>query len=283
MTTEVPFVARPLDRVDLTAALALTTRVGVHGVYTGNHLAALEQTADGRELTGDESGALVALAGADDLVGLAYFGGRGNLILVEDLPLDGERVADAVRRAALGWRIALGPAAALEALARHEARPPLVHRRQIYYGVRPAAAGAPAVTVRLADKRDQAWLLQAALELNEEDLCIDRQRVQRSWLRDAIRRRIRREQTHVIGESGRPLAKLDIGSTGPSGLVLEGVFTAAEARGKGLAAGLVAEVARRSSAPLVCLHVAEGNVAARRAYENAGMEPLGECSLMLRG
>ena len=56
-------------------------------------------------------------------------------------------------------------------------------------------------------------------------------------------------RTRVIEVSGRVLCKLDLGSHGPGGLVVEGVFTFPEARGRGLATGLVATVVARDSLP----------------------------------
>ena len=87
----------------------------------------------------------------------------------------------------------------------------------------------------------------------------------------------------MIGAPGDLTCKLDIGSRGPYGVVVEGVYTFPEVRGRGLASGLVATVAARADAPLVCLHVAADNLPAVRAYRSAGMAELGDCHLLLRG
>ena len=78
---------------------------------------------------------------------------------------------------------------------------------------------------------------------------------------------------------------LDIGSKGPAGVVIEGVYTWPELRSRGLASALVAAVAKEVLAdfPLVCLHVAESNAPARRSYEKCGMVEVDACQLMLRG
>ena len=274
------FVARPLTTADRAPARALAAAVGVHGVYVGNYLS----RAFSRGASAFDRGEVVALCGEDGLLGIAYFGGRGNLVLIQREALDGAAVAEAVRGAGFGWRIALGPDASLRALAEGEPRPPTLHRRQVYYAVRPqdVPAALMRADVRRAERRDHALLLESALDLNASDLHIDSARVHRPWLRDAIRRRVQAGQTFVLGEPGRLVAKLDVGSDGPFGLVVEGVYTLAEQRGRGLATGLVATVARRAAAPLVCLHVAEGNAPARRAYERAGMRQAGECALVLR-
>ncbi len=268
-------VARPLEPGDLAGAFAIAAGVGAHGVYVANTL---------RRASGG-GGEVMVLSGGDDLLGLAYFGGRGNLVVIERVPLDGAAVAAAVRQLGFAWRIALGPEASMRALAATEPRPPVLHRQQAYYGVRPLDVSAALVRadVRRAERRDRARLLEAALDLNESDLRIDPVRVHRPWLRDAIRRRVQAGETFVVGAPGRFVAKLDVGSDGPCGLVVEGVYTFPEERGRGFATGLVATVARGCAGPLVCLHVAEDNAPARRAYERAGLRPMGGCALVLRG
>lgn len=279
MTQPPAFAARPLDPDAFEAALALARGAGVHGIYLGNFLSRARAT-------GGEGGEVLAFHGAERLLGLAFFGTRGNLIVVEDEPLDGSAVARAVSSSSWSWRIALASAPAIEALVKLEPRPPLVHREQLYYGVRPEDVPSEQLRddVREAERRDLSALLAAALDLNEVDLHVDRRRVHKPWLRDSIRRRVRQRQTQVIGPPGKLLSKLDVGSDGPFGIVLEGVYTTPQARGRGLAAGLVATAASRAgdAAPLVSLHVAADNVPARRAYERAGMQVMQSCELLLR-
>jgi GNAT superfamily N-acetyltransferase len=254
----------------------------MHGIYLGNCLSRWPAV-DGE---GGEGGEVVALHGAEGLLGLVFFGSRGNLLVLEDQPLDAGAVARAVASSRWSWRIALASAPVVEALSARETRPPLVQREQLYYAVRPDAVPADRrrQDVRLAERRDQAALLDAALDLNEVDLHVERRRVHLPWLRDSIRRRIQGHRTLVIGPVGKPLCKLDIGSDGPCGTVVEGVYTVPHARGRGLAAGLVATVAAGAAGavPWVSLHVGAGNAPARRAYEAAGMQAVQSCRLMLR-
>lgn len=270
------FTARALDPADLSEARAVAARAGVHGVYLGNSLTDGYTTGDGGELVG--------FYGEQRLLGLAFFGARGNLIVVEDEPLDGEAVATGIDHCQHSWRIALAPELVVAALARREVRSPLVQREQLYYGVRPADVVRDLLRddVRPAQRRDYGALLSAALDLNEVDLHVDRRRVHKAWLRESIKRRVRNGHTLVIESHGVVMSKLDIGSQGSYGMMVEGVYTAPHARGRKLAAGLVATVAVGSDAPLVCLHVAADNEPAKRAYQRAGMTVMGSCGLLLR-
>lgn len=276
MSKNPAFQARPFLPQDLEATAALARASGLHGVYVANHLAGHDR--DGAEL--------LVLHGRDEPLGLCLFGARGNLVILERTPLDGTQVAHVVRDALWSWRIVLGPRETVRALARLEPQPPLVLRRQIYMSMRPEAAPARLVRsdVRPALDADRDALIAASLELNRTDLNVDPRRVHRSWLRDTVQRRIDDGTTRVIGAPGDLECKLDLGSDGPLGLVVEGVFTRADLRGRGLAASLVATIAARvrGRSPLVCLHVAESNASAHRAYRRAGMSEGDECELMLR-
>jgi ribosomal protein S18 acetylase RimI-like enzyme len=271
------FASRVLDPHDIDAARRLAARAGVRGVYLGNVLAG---GADAEE------GDVLAFYGAGGLLGLALFGRRGNLVVIEDTPLDGAAVAHALRDSAFSWRIALASKSVASALIRLESLPPLVVREQLYYGVRPEDVPVELVRddVRRAERRDQPLLFAAALDLNEADLHVDPRRVHKAWLRASIRRRVRAEQTFVVGGPGKVLCKLDIGSTGEFGTMVEGVYTFPEVRGRGLASGLVATVARAAigTTSCVCLHVAADNQSARHAYERAGMRVMQSCELVLR-
>lgn len=280
MTGTRTFQARPLLPWDRDAALVLASSAGVHGVYVTNHLQAPDSA-------GTDAAEVLALWGQEQLVGLCWFGGRGNLVVIEREPLPPDAVADAIGKCLWSWRIVLGRPAVVKALAMREAVRPLVHREQVYYAAAPDDMPAALVRddIRRAERADLGALVDAALRLNESDLQVEARRVNRAWLKEALLGRILEGSTHVLGPVGRPLSKLDIGSQGAAGLVLEGVFTFAEARGQGLAAGLVATIGREvgRGLPTVCLHVAATNASARAAYERAGMREAARCNLLLRG
>lgn len=272
MSSFAPFAARPLDPHGRVEALALAARAGLHGVYLQNDLSAGQ-------------GETLAFWGRDGMVGCAWFGPRGNLVIVEEESLDPVRVAEAVQNSRWPWRIALGPKGAIDELGKRLSGPPLVLRDQVYYGALPGAApDLDGVSeVRRAARLDRERLVQAALELNRSDLNVDPARVDRRWLRDSVIGRITSGTCLVLGPPGGFSAKLDLGSQGPAGLVLEGVFTFPEARGRGFAAALVAAATRDATEPIVCLHVSATNLPARRAYERAGLEPKQQCRLLLCG
>lgn len=251
---------------------ALVQRHGPHGLYVANALY-------------HDLGEVLVFAGEHELLGIGWFGPRGNLILLLRQPLDAEAVAVAVERSHWHWRIALGPQPLVDALAARAPQPPLVHRDQVYYAAAPAdaAKGMVSSLVRRPVKKDRDRLMQATLQLNDSDLRVDPARVDRAWLRQTVMARIDDGSTRVIGQPGMIQAKLDFGSDGPAGLMLEGVFTFAEARGRGLASRLVATAVAEATVPQVCLHVDKGNAPARAAYERAGMRVAQQVRLLLLG
>jgi GNAT superfamily N-acetyltransferase len=262
---------RPLEHDD-PAALALAVAAGAHGVYVHNALVA-----------GDGDGFLLLQRG--EALGLCWFGRRGNLVVIAGDELKAGEVADRVVQAKLPWRIAMGPTGIVDALSERTGREPLVHRDQVYYQGGPTTAAADLVTsdVRPAQRGDRDRLVQATLMLNDSDLHIDPARVDRRWLRDSIDERIADGTTRVLGPVGSVDSKLDFGSDGPGGIVIEGVFTFPHARGRGLAARLVASCLASAGHERTVLHVGMHNVPARAAYARAGMAPVDRCRLLLLG
>lgn len=262
--------ARRLRRKDA-SGLRLAAEAGVHGVYVSNAL-----------LAGQHDGLVLSIDGVD--CGLAWFGRRGNLVLIANEHSDGRHLefANHVRSSRWSWRIVLGPAAIVEELAAQQTRSPLAHRTQIYYegGREHADPQVVRDDVRLPVPADRERLARATLALNASDLNIAPSRVDRRWLYNMIDERIREHTTRVLGPVGELSSKLDFGSAGAAGTVLEGVFTFPDTRGRGLGAGLVATCMAQAEG-LLTLHVAEHNRSARSAYERAGMREAGSCRLLL--
>lgn len=263
---------RPLQKHDA-MGMVLAAAAGVHGVYVHNALAA-----------GLHDGVLLVLE--DHECGVAWFGPRGNLVLLTEEGLGGweQEIAAFLRNSRWPWRILLGPAAIVDLLAVGQPRTPLAHRNQIYYvGQRDQAPKALVrEDVRMPDADDRERLARATLALNASDLNIAPSRVDRSWLYRMIDDRIHDGSTRVIGPHGGLWCKLDYGSEGPGGAILEGVFTFPDRRGRGLATELVATCMAQTQHS-VSLHVAEHNQPARSAYERSGMVAAGQCRLLLLG
>jgi len=144
-------------------------------------------------------------------------------------------------------------------------------------------ATGPEVPFRAAGESDIEWLTEASLQLNEEDLGIPAHTVDQRRLRSRIEQRLGEGCTFIVDSGGRPASKLEVGSEGPAGALIEGVFTEPRFRGCGLARGLVAAVSRRLLArwPRVGLHVGRGNIPALRAYHASGFEEVADLRLSL--
>ncbi len=259
----------PLDPEDPAVADRITA-AGAHGVYVANALA----LGEGQGFT----------FGAGASGGLCWCGPRGNLVVIAPETDAGHAVAEAVLAAGWTWRIAMGPTAVVDALRGRLRQKPLVHRDQVYYhGDAGSAAHLPgAAAARAAEPADRDRLVQATLQLNQSDLQLDPARVDRRWLYETIDERIRSGATRVLGPVGSLDCKLDLGSQGPAGVVVEGVFTFPHARGRGLASALVAAALVAAAGAPVFLHVGHFNQPARTAYERAGMRAVGRCRLLLR-
>lgn len=135
--------------------------------------------------------------------------------------------------------------------------------------------------LRLAHEGDIRWLTQANLQLNEEDLDIAPATVHRRLLRQRIVERIAAKQSWVLEADGRPVCKLELGSRGPAGILLEGVFTRRDARGKGYAKQLVEQVCTHEIAAdtVVGLHCNRDNAPAVAAYQAVGFREVADLRL----
>ncbi len=272
---------RPLGLADLSAIRDLLGDAAGPATYVGNDLgdAAICRQLARRALGVFQGGTLAAMC---------WHGGRANLMVIER---PGSAIEPAGLAAALGtqgdpWRIALGPLPLLAGLASGAWGTTRILRTQIFCAAeRTAQVTAAARTMRLAERADLPWLVEAAIELNRTDLGLAPDEVAERWVREAARARLRAGATFVVGARGAPLAKLDLGSRGVAGAVIEGVFTAPRARGQGLAAGLVAAVCAeelRAGVRRVVLHVDRDNGPARACYARAGMREVCESGLLLR-
>jgi predicted GNAT family acetyltransferase len=89
---------------------------------------------------------------------------------------------------------------------------------------------------------------------------------------------------YVVEENGRIVFTGAFNFRGESGSGLGGIYTVADARGRGVATRATAELCRIGFAhgPVVTLHVDKRNAAAIRCYEKAGFVREGEFRLTFR-
>ena len=101
-------------------AEALAVAAGAHGAYVRNALAG-----------GDADGLVFEVGGA--AAAAAWFGARGNLVIVSDARLAGheQEVAAQIVRSRWSWRIVLGEAAVVDAVGAQVGRSLLAHRDQV--------------------------------------------------------------------------------------------------------------------------------------------------------
>ncbi|MCA8968765.1 MAG: GNAT family N-acetyltransferase [Planctomycetes bacterium] len=199
------------------------------------------------------------------------------------------REAASLRKVALGpeqgFRIVIGPhAVALGFLDSIRDRVTVdLERSQAFLAIEDRRCLGPGIDSRPADARDVEWLVEASITLNEEDLGVPRRSVDRVLLERRVRERASRGTSWIVDVDGKPACKLEIGSDGPAGALIEGVFTTASYRGQGLARRLVADVAGRllRTRRRVGLHVGRDNAAARVAYEAAGLREVDNLLLAL--
>ena len=261
---------RQLKKYDA-AGRALAVAAGLHGIYVVN---AIDE--------GLHDGFVFSLD--DQQCGLAWFGPRGNLVLIANDQCLGieQQIAQQIQLSRWTWRIALGPASIVDLLAKTLHSTPLAHRNQIYYAGSATDANQSLLRkdIRQPNSKDRERLARATLALNASDLNIAPNRVDRKWLYRMVDERIKDGSTRVLGPPGDLWCKLDYGTHGPGGTVIEGVFTFPDYRGTGLGGALVATCMAEESLQL-SLHVAEHNQSARSAYERAGMKEAGHCRLLL--
>ena len=203
------------------------------------------------------------------------------LILLAGHEAGAEAMAKAMRR--MSWRILMGDEAlALETLDRWHRRiwwaPTMRTRRQHFMAsVGPALVPPgqdPDYRVATAWDVDAVTAMAAALHVDDEmGPPLSAPAIEN--LRIRVADTISQGRTWVMDRDGEAVAKFDLHNVSPVyGAQLSGVVVRADMRGEGYGTRLVANaIADLLSVgiPQVTLHLREGNAAAVRAYEKAGM------------
>ncbi|PIE22422.1 MAG: hypothetical protein CSA62_12465 [Planctomycetota bacterium] len=168
-------------------------------------------------------------------------------------------------------------------LARLASRSTVTMNRSQPFLVYDAPARTPSLDARVrpACQKDAAWLSLANLELNEEDLDIQSATVHRGLLRRRVEDRIAAGQSWVLDFAGKPVSKLELGSCGPAGILVEGVFTDRGFRGRGFAQSLLMQVCAYGIPAHQCigLHCSRSNGPALSAYKAAGFREVADLRL----
>lgn len=213
------------------------------------------------------------------------------LVILAGYEMAASALVQVLRRA--NWRVLIGDEALARAtLERWKQRlwwvPAMRERRQLFMQATAPARISPGQdpTYRVANVADVDNLtaLSAALHVDDEmgpplsSGGIDHLRVR-------VREVVNQGRTWVIEENQHAIAKFDIHNLSMTyGAQLSGVVVHAKYRGKGVGTRLVANgIADLLSVgiPLVTLHLREGNQAAIRAYEKAGMRLVDQALMVI--
>lgn len=225
------------------------------------------------------------------VLSLVYAGAGGTIVPAGD-PAGAEVLAAVTERA--GWRVLVGDAPLGDALL--DVAPKGLFRRRVNAreqrlmavlagDARPGAATPPGF--RAAQASDVDALTELACRLHVEDrMGPPIARSARPAVRARMSDSVRRVATYVVADGDVVLAKADVAvRSSRRGAQVAGVYVDPSARGRGLASGAVAAMARRlldDGAPLVSLHVRADNAAGVAAYRRAGLTDRAPWVLALR-
>jgi len=263
---------RPLGRADTAEALALLSARPLQNVYL-EYLVRL--------------GALGALPGfhgafADGhLLGMILISGTGGTALEARDPAAFPDLASAARDSVVAPRHIVGPeeittpfwdAYAVPGLA------PLWDRREPVYVIErtdPRPPRADRVALAQATEADTASVVENSARQYVEDLKVDRRAQDPAGFHARHAAEVRDGRWWVVRERGRIAFQVHVGPENAQVVQLGGVFTAPEARGRGVATRAIGALVDRllERRPAVSLFCDAENAPARRTYEKVGFRP----------
>ena len=185
-------------------------------------------------------------------------------------------------------RLFVGPAdharLVREAFAKHGAMP-FLDREQYYYVLTSdMLVEQEKVSLRPAELEDVESVTLAQAAMTEEDLSVPRNHIDYARLREISRRRIQSGKVWLVSDGPRLLFKTEESARSEDGVLIGGVFTDPECRGRGLARrgiGTWARILFDRGLTLLALHVNRDNLPAIRAYERVGFRRHTSLRLML--
>ena len=279
--------ARPLSDADLEGLLQEEWLQGSQHMYLlHNILVALGRVGDERE---NFQGEFYGGFSAEGLEGLMFLRSGYSFVLGESSEGVGAAFAPVLLTNPAPPRLGIGSLPGMAGLLpRLEKRLAVrFDRSQPFMEIRrdmPLGPGlGQGLALRKARDQDLEWLVRANLTLNHEDLQFEPRFIHMGKLRERVSGRIERGETWVLELGGNPASKLDVGFESPAGALIEGVFTAHKWRGRGLGTRLVASVCGLllEQVERVGLHHARDNLAARKAYQAAGLREVADLRLVL--
>ena len=137
--------------------------------------------------------------------------------------------------------------------------------------------------LEIGNEADLADIVEASGRMQAEDLGVDPRDVDEQSHEQRCLARIRASRSYVLRENGRLIFKADIGARSRFGAQLEGVYTAPEARGHGVATRALGQICRSllSALPRLTLHVSATNVPAVALYRKLGFAPAHDFRLLI--
>ncbi len=220
--------------------------------------------------------------------GFAFIGDGQNLVLAGDgrpFLRDLAAFAAANERA---WQLALGPWSEttdfLDAYHRITTRRPRLDRPQTYMvqtADRLPPLSEPAL--RLATPADLDILSGASARMSAEDFDLDLYLIDREKVRAGLAAKVAKGRSFVLLEDREVVFKADLSLLCERGGQIEGVYTAEDRRGEGVATRCMTEIGRRllDTVPMLTLHVAADNLPAWKAYEKSGYHRKAELRLAI--
>ncbi len=279
----------------------LTTRQGVHVLGTSDlaeflALAALDPVVnvfvdyrarttrlDRRWLGGEVWGRFVD----GHLVSACHVG--ANLVPVQAGPDDVAAFAERASGPRRGVASIVGPQAAVEGLwaglADDWGTPREVRSAQPHLLLDGPVAVAPDPAVRRTTMEEFDVVYPSCVDFYTEELGVSPEfGGGGSFYRARVQQLISRGWQFARIEDGRVLFKAEVGCVSPYAAQIQGVYVDPDHRGRGLGShgmAAVVEAIRAEIAPVASLYVNEWNLAARRAYENAGFIEAGRFSTIM--
>lgn len=201
-------------------------------------------------------------------------------------PEDYERIVDAFTRQQAP-RMLVGPRHQVVGLHRARPQPPAPREQrdpQPFMVLRRGALTVKAAPqVRLAAPADLDRLTLAAADMHREEMGIDPLAIDPAGWRSRMGTLIKRGWSWVWTEGEQVVFKAELSGWTPEAVQIQGVYTAPEARNRGIATAGLAAVCQAvlAQVPACTLYVNHYNAPARAVYRRLGFEHAGDFATLM--